>query len=55
MTVYEVIPLGTKSIVVITDILEVDELKKSGFIRALFKGKMVDAVSLSQETFLKKL
>lgn len=55
LTFFEVIPLGTKSIVIVTDVLEVDELKKSGFIRALFKGKMVDAVSLAQETLLKKL
>lgn len=55
VTIYEVIPDKEKSILVVTDVLEVDELKKSGFIRTLFKGKMVDAVSLSQKNFLEKI
>ncbi len=54
-TLFEIIPLGAKSIVVMTDVLEVDELKKSAFIRALFKNKMRDAVSLYQDGFLKRL
>lgn len=54
-TLYEIIPQKEKNILIVTDILEVDELKKSGFIRALFKGKMVDAVSLAEDVFLKKV
>lgn len=54
--VYEVLPYGTdKSIVVINDILEIDELKKSGLIRFLYKGQMESAVSDYQSTFASNL
>lgn len=48
-TLYEVIPDGEKSILVQTDMMELDELKKSGLIRMLYKGKMQEAVELHQK------
>lgn len=47
MRFFEVLPFAesqTKSLLIMTDVMEVDELKKSGIIRALFKGKMVSGV-----------
>lgn len=48
-TIYEVLPSGDKSILVQTDVMELDELKKSGLIRMLYKGKMQEAVQLHQK------
>ncbi len=48
-TIYELIPDGEKSILVQTDMMELDELKKSGLIRMLYKGKMQEAVELHQK------
>ncbi len=48
-TIYEAIPDGEKSILVQTDMMELDELKKSGLIRMLYKGKMQEAVELHQK------
>jgi len=41
-----------RAALVMTDVMEVDELKKSGLIRSLFSGKMVTAVSLYQKNFM---
>ena len=40
------------SVLVLTDVMEIDELKKSGLIRALFKGKMVSAIHRYQKDVL---
>lgn len=37
-----------KSLLILTDVMEVDELKKSGIIRALFKGRMVQGIEQYQ-------
>ncbi len=58
LSLYEVFGVPTKpaeSAVVFTDVMEIDELKKSSLIRALFKGKMVTAISKYQEEFLENL
>lgn len=41
-----------ESILVYTDVMEIDELKKSALIRTLFMGKMVKAITQYQEKFL---
>jgi len=49
--VYEVLSIAgepNKSLLVATDVLEVDELKRSGTVRFLFKGKVQKAISNSQ-------
>lgn len=51
MRFFEVMPYPDselKSLVIMTDVMEVDELKKSGIIRALFKGRMVDGIQQYQ-------
>lgn len=48
-TIYEIIPDGDKAVLVQTDLMELDELKKSGFIRMLYKGKMQEAVGVYQK------
>lgn len=55
LTLYELMPVESKTALIITDVIEMDELKKSAFIRAFFKAKMVEAVSVSQDNSLKKL
>jgi len=58
LVLYEVRPNPKnrkESMVVITDVMEIDELKKSAVIRALFKGKMVKAVVQFQTDFLESL
>jgi hypothetical protein len=58
MRVYEVLPHKSdpkKSVLVLTDIMEIDELKKSSIIRALYTGKMVEAVNEYQEKELESL
>jgi hypothetical protein len=52
---YEVIPFAEKSFIVISDIIEIDELTKSGLIRMLYKGQMQDAVSKAETEELEKL
>lgn len=44
-----------ESILVFTDVMEIDELKKSALIRTLFTGKMVKAITQYQENFLTAL
>jgi len=46
--IYEVFPAEKRAIVVLTDIMEIDELTKSGLIRMLYKGKMEEAVIEAQ-------
>lgn len=41
--------------VIISDVMEIDELKKTALIRAMFKGKMVKAVNQYQSDFLDSL
>ncbi len=54
--IYEVKALDDKrSILVVNDIMELDELKTSGFIRALYQGKMENAVLVAQEMFIDEL
>lgn len=53
--IYEVFAVGKKSALVITDIMEIDELTKSGLIRMLYKGRMEDAVSTAQNLDLAKI
>lgn len=58
LVLYEVVtnPKNRKeSMVVVTDVMEIDELKKSAVIRTLFKGKMVKAVVQYQTNFLESL
>lgn len=58
IVLYEVVanPKNRKeSMVVVTDVMEIDELKKSSVIRTLFKGKMVKAVVQHQTNFLESL
>ena len=45
----------SETVVIMTDVMEIDELKKSALIRTLFKGKMVKAISQYQETLLSEL
>jgi hypothetical protein len=55
---YEVVANKKKpseSMVVFTDVMEIDELKKSALIRTLLKGKMVKAISQYQEQFLESI
>lgn len=55
---YEVIPDKKQpkaADVVITDVMEIDELKKTALIRAMFKGKMVKAVTTYQNQFIDEL
>jgi hypothetical protein len=50
LRVYEIQRISpTESVLLITDVMEIDELKKSAFIRALYTGKMVEAVVQHQE------
>jgi hypothetical protein len=54
-TLYEISPSKKspqESILAITDVMEIDELKKTALIRAMFKGKMVQAVTKYQNDFL---
>ncbi len=53
--IYEVFPDGQRSIVVLTDVMEIDELTKSGLIRMLYKGKMEEAVIEAQAQDMKAL
>lgn len=46
---------GMPGRVIVTDVMEVDELKKSGLIRALFKGKMIDGIRFYQDTLLDRV
>jgi|GEM_PF-1662954 len=58
VSLYEVVgnkKKPTESMVVFTDVMEIDELKKSGLIRTLFKGKMVKAISQYQEQLLESI
>lgn len=49
-------PLDSKkSVYVVTDMLEIDELKKSELIRKLFKSRMEEAVSEFRKTEMKEL
>ena len=41
-----------RSILVVTDVMEIDELKKSALIRTLYTGKMVEAVTQSQDEII---
>lgn len=43
------------AIALVTDVMEVDELKKSGLIRSLFKGKMVGGIQFYQGVVLDAL
>jgi hypothetical protein len=55
LRVLEVLPMPgdpKRSILVITDITEIDELKKSALIRTLYTGKMVEAVMQSQDEII---
>lgn len=51
----EACPWESVSVVIVTDIMEIDELTKSGLIRMLYKGKMEDAVSEAQDQDLHKI
>lgn len=53
--IIEVLPKEKSAILVISDIMEIDELTKSGFIRMLYKGKMGEAVIEAQRLDLKKI
>jgi hypothetical protein len=44
LRIYEVYPQANHSVVIVTDVMEVDELTKSGVVRLLYKGKMQSAV-----------
>lgn len=58
LSLYEVIADKKKpneTEVVVTDIMEIDELKKTALIRAMFTGKMVKAVTTYQTQFLENL
>lgn len=44
-----------EGVLVYTDVMEIDELKKSALIRTLFMGKMVKAITQYQESFLADL
>ncbi|MFM8316447.1 MAG: hypothetical protein ACKOA8_19375, partial [Deltaproteobacteria bacterium] len=41
--------------VIISEVMEIDELKKTALIRAMFKGKMVKTVNQYQSDFLDSL
>jgi len=58
--IYEIVDLSEKfkaktphTGLLITDLTEIDELKKSALIRSLYKGNMVDAITKAQELELK--
>ena len=53
--VYEVMPREKGSTVILTDVMEIDELTKSGIIRVLYKGTMQDAVSHVQAEELESM
>jgi len=53
--IYEVFQVEKRSFIVMTDIMEIDELTKSGLIRMLYKGKMEDAVIEAQAQDIKSL
>ncbi len=58
LSLYEVVANKknpNESLAIITDVMEIDELKKSSLIRTLFKGKMVRAVTEYQTNFLGSL
>lgn len=58
LTLYEIVSDRKKksaSEVIVTDIMEIDELKKTALIRAMFTGKMVKAVTTYQTNFLESL
>lgn len=55
LRVYEVFQTEKRSLVILTDIMEIDELTKSGLIRMLYKGKMEDAVIEAQAQDIKTL
>ncbi len=58
LILYEVVTFKEKPNeceVIVTDVMEIDELKKTALIRALFKGKMVKAVTTYQGQFLESV
>jgi len=44
LRMWEIIPAGTGSQVIVTDIMEIDELTKSGFVRFLYQSEMESAI-----------
>lgn len=44
LRLWEILPTGAKSEVIVTDILEIDELTKSGFVRFLYQAEMESAI-----------
>lgn len=53
--IFEVFPLEKRSLLIMTDIMEIDELTKSGLIRMLYKGKMEEAVIEAQAQDIKSI
>lgn len=55
LRIFEALPMPNdpkRSILVVTDVMEIDELKKSALIRTLYTGKMVEAVMQSQDEII---
>lgn len=55
---YEIAPVNKNSKeceLTVIDIMEIDELKKTALIRAMFKGKMVKAVTTHQRQFIESI